>query len=184
MTATGKMLVFKRKHETLIEYLNSLYKESPAGEPTEPVVRSIMTVNRAGRKVAILKLGQYFRRDSKVIKLIIDALVKLNMPIRIESENRELSSDDFLRHLRSNEKVLVINTIKGDQGPPIVKYTSKDFKRDKAEKVNGTTFPDVVHWLETMAICPEVIIFDVRSGPLKNTDHEDIAYTILREVVE
>jgi len=183
MNEQGAMLIFRHDDQSLIEYLNSLYKESPSGEPAEPVVRAIQTINRAGRKIGIIKLGRYFRKDSKVVRLIIDALIKMNMPVKIESGNREVENEDFARYLELNDKVLIIETRKGDGHPTVMRYGGRDFKK-KVSKEEQARFPVLIYWLETQAICPEVIVFDIHSPPWKENESEDIAYSILREIVE
>jgi len=183
MDKSGAMLVFRREDQAMMEYLNSLYKESADGEPAEPVVRAIQTVTRSGRKIGLIKLGRYFRKDSKVVRLILDALIKMNMPVKIESGNREVESEDFDRYLDLNDKVIIIETRKTDGDPPIMKYGGREFKKQMSQRGPGQ-IPELVRWLETKAICPETIVFDLHSPPWKENEIEDIAYAILREIVE
>jgi len=183
MSKLGTMLVFHQDDRLLLEYLNSLYKESPSGEPTEPVVRAIQTVNRAGRRIGVVKLGRYFQKDSKVVRLIIDALVKMNMPIKIESGNREVENEDFARYLELNDKVIIVEARKTDGETEIAKYGGREFKK-RFNPQDKARFPALIYWLETQAICPEVIVFDIHSPPWKESETEDIAYSILREIVE
>jgi|GEM_PF-2509957 hypothetical protein len=183
MNETGVMLVFRKDEKVMMDYLNSLYKESAEGEPSEPIVRAIQTVTGSGKKAGLVKMGGSFRKDSKVVQLIIDALIKLNMPVKIESGNREVESSDFERYLDMNDKVIIIETRARDNNSLIIKYGGREYKK-KASQDSGGQVPELVRWLETKAICPEIIVFEVHSPPWKANEAEDIAYTILREMVE
>lgn len=183
MNERGTILVFNRENEALLEYLNSLYKESPTGEPLEPLVRAIQTVSQGGRKIAIVTLGNFFQENSKVVKLIIDALIKLNMPIKIESGNREIEKEDFDQYMELNDKVIILEIGSSQKEPLLQKYGGMEFKK-KVTKEQRKRFPALIHWLETQAICPEITIFELKPPPWKESESEDIAYSVLGEIME
>lgn len=94
--------------------------------------RSLRTINRQGKKTAILGTGGIFGPGSELFSLLVEALKKDRAPVTAEYGSREVEGKEILGYLEDNDKVVVL----AQAGPEVGAGKVVKFRANGAGKRN------------------------------------------------
>ncbi len=182
---TVRMLILDRNNSVVDEYVDSLFK-TRVRPSRQPRIRCVRTRLPSGRAAALLAPGQLNAHHHQLLQWLVGQLKNMDMPINAQVMDRELTSQDFFLHLEQVQKALIIHFMDRDQGESVIECSSKDFKRTQCmedDDLQAADIPEVVQWLETHGICPEIHFYNVKSEISEDQESEKAMELILNELI-
>jgi len=121
-------------------------------------IKDVKTVSRSGKKIAIIGLGNVFKKEDSIIsQILVDRMKKMHMPINLVLDNRELFRKEIVQYLEKNDKVIIINGIEiGTDPGEVKKYSKLDIR------INQIGYPEVRPWINAIGLNPEVIVIGIQ----------------------
>gem|GEM_PF-147590 len=170
-----------------IESREEWYQEPQKFESSR-FIKNIQTVNRAGRKIAIIGLGNIFKEEDSIISQILsDRLKKMHMPVDLYMDKREVFRKEIMPYMEKNDKVIIVNGIEmGTLPGGVKKYSKLDIR------INQIGYPEVLQWINAIGLDPEVVVIGIQTNKsgfgkerffFDKRQNEEIIEEILSEVL-
>jgi len=135
-------------------------------------IKSIEVVNHSGKHVAIVGLGNIFNEDFGIGQNLVDRLKKINLPVDLNMDRRELYGKELVPYIEKNKKIIIINGIEMGSTPgDIKKFYHNLFTTEQIElkskpdiRINQIGYPEVVHWLNAIGMDPEFVVIGIQTN--------------------
>jgi len=151
-------------------------------------IKNIQTVNRSGKKIAIIGLGNVFKEEDSIIgQILVNRLKKMHMPVTLHMGDRELFGKEIIPYMERNDKVIIINGIETGTFIGEIKKYSKPVIR-----INQIGYPEVIQWINAIGLNPEVVVIGIQTNKcgfgkerlsFSKKKNEEIIEEILSEVL-
>jgi len=146
--------------------------EKPQKFYSSRFIKSIEVVNHSGKHVAIVGLGNIFNEDFGIGQNLVDRLKKINLPVDLNMDRRELYGKELVPYIEKNEKIIIINGIEMGYTPgDIKKFYHNLFTTEQIEleskpdiRINQIGYPEVVHWLNATGMDPEFVVIGIQTN--------------------
>lgn len=136
--------------------------------------RSVATVTRGGKRVAILGLGGIFADSSAFFSDVVESLRAICAPINSEYGNHEVTGKEILDYLENYDKVIVVTPASLGESPGTVKKfgaeTSPGHGSDSTLQVPQIGFPHLAHWAKAVGIDSDVVVIAAEQDKPANGD--------------
>jgi len=135
-------------------------------------IKSIEVVNHSGKRVAIIGLGNIFNEDFGIGQNLVDRLKRINMPVDLNMDRRELYGKELVPYIEKNDKIIVIDGIEMGSTPGEIKKSYyNSFTTEQIEhifepdiRINQIGYPEVVHWLNATGMDPEFVVIGIQTN--------------------
>lgn len=123
-------------------------------------IENVETVNRSGKKIAIIGLGNVFKEEDSIIgQILVDRMKKMHMPVNLFMGDRELFRKEIVPYMEKNNKVIIIKGIETGTSPgEVKKYSKLDIR------INQIGYPEVRQWINAIGLDPEVIVIGIQTN--------------------
>jgi len=139
------------------------------------VIKSIGVVNRSGKHIAIIGIGNVFNKDNCIGQNLVDRLKKMNLPVNLDMGSRELLGKEILPYIERNDKIIIINGIEMVSTPGKVKkfsynsftneqHVSIEHKSKQDFRINQIGYPEIVNWINAVGMETEVGVIGIQTN--------------------
>ena len=129
--------------------------------------RSLRTVNRQGKRIAIVGTDGAFGPGSELFSNLVEALKKTSAPVTAEYGYRGVQGKEILHYLEDNDKVVVLTQAgPGVRAGEVVKFPSNGAsgRTEKARfDLPPLTSPEAFKWADAMGTESDLVVIGV--GP-------------------
>jgi CheY-like chemotaxis protein len=150
--------------------------------------RSVRTVTRSGKRVAILGLNGIFGSSSTVFEGVIDFLKTSRAPIIAEYGSREITPVGLLRYIQENDRVVLVAPIEMGKAPGVIATFYRNGRHPEEEftalSLPEIGFPQVAEWIEAIGVKCDFAIVGVEPGPDSEvfSPDEDLEQRLLEKI--
>ena len=138
-------------------------------------IKNIGVVNRSGKHISIIGIGNVFNKDNCIGQNLVDRLKKMNLPVNLDMDNRELLGKEILPYIERNNKIIIINGIEMGSTPGKVKKFSYDSFTNEQQvsiehkskldiSINQIGYPEVVNWINAVGMETEVVVIGIQTN--------------------
>jgi len=138
-------------------------------------IKSIEVVNRSGKHIAIIGIGNVFNEYNYISKILVNRLKKINLPVNLYMDNRELLGKEVLSYVERNDKIIIVSGMKMGSTPGETKkisynsftteqQISSEHKSKLDIRIKQIGYPEVVHWINAIGMDHEVIVIGIQTN--------------------